>query len=104
MIVNLNKISKKPQLHFYEVGLMANQSLHVVMVRAFKWMIHKDVLHFYRSGKSKNQCAIFTSWVYIRRVEENRFVEPLFVTKEFVKEQVTLAKGPKLLSGATGEK
>lgn len=93
MIVDLVKdaSSKKKQNALYEVGILVNSAMHVMLISASKWEVVRDTLIFWSADDAKER-AVFRVWHYLRRIEEDAFIRPISVTREFVKNQIAHVK------------
>lgn len=94
MIVDLfkEKPMKSSVCHTYEVGILVESRIQIILVRASLWTIRNDTLIFWMDKEEKSYQALFKSWCYIRRVEEEEFIRPIVITKEFVKNQISAAR------------
>lgn len=94
MIVDLfkEKIMKDGSYVTYEIGMLVDSRIQILLVKATSWTIRNDVLIFWMDAQEKQYRAVFKSWCYIRRVEEEEFVRPLVITKEFIKNQISCAR------------
>lgn len=94
MIVNLFK-EKREMLIAYEVGILNENQMHIVFVRANSWEVKNEVLVFYQDKDGMRSQALFKVWSYVRRVEEEAMIRPVMITTEFVKNQIEHVKKPR---------
>lgn len=78
------------ETNMYEVGIISDPALHVVLVTANRWEIIEGRLTFYRD----DEVAVFTSWIYVKRLVE-AFVTNIFTSTKFVSTLVKSVKDRK---------
>lgn len=77
----------------FEVGIKCNNSLHISIVYANKWEIIEDRLTF----SLGENVAVFTEWLYVKRIEENSMFSPILISKDFVSTSIQKVKEVSLI-------